>query len=195
MATRKRASSRSRRTGLVGRAVSAIREAESRLPSDVRKQLERTVKDGQKAVMSAIGELETHVRRSARQADVDKVLKRLDNLSQQVQKMAREVAARRSGAVAAPRRASTTARRTVKSATRTAPKRKPAARKPAARKPATRAAARNATKSPAAPRRAAARAASPARSRSRARAARTVPQAPAPGPVPERVDDMGSGQS
>lgn len=189
MAARKRASSRSRRSGLVGRAVKAgrkaLRQAESRVPTDLRKQIERTVKDGQKTVMSAIHQLETRVNRNARQVDVDKVLKRLEGLTKQVQELARGAASRGAARATTTRRraASTTrrARKTVKKAApakRRAPARKAAAAKPAARKPAAR---------KASPRR------SPAR---RATAAspqvRSVPEAPAPGPIPESVD-TGSG--
>src|ERR1700681_3908727 len=98
MATKKRSSSRSRPVGLVDRAVrvgrKALREAESRVPSDVRRQLERSIKDGQKTLKTAIDQLQVQVRRTARQADVEKALKRLDGLSKQVQDMARAAAAR-----------------------------------------------------------------------------------------------------
>ncbi|TMC73036.1 MAG: hypothetical protein E6J18_03730 [Chloroflexi bacterium] len=117
MATRKRASTRSK---LLKRAVkagrSALREAERRMPPDVRKQLERTIKDGQKTIHSAIKDVRTRLDRTARQADLDKAMKRLDALSKQVRNLATRPAA------------STTART----------RRKPAARKAAARKPATR---------------------------------------------------------
>ncbi len=188
MAAKKRASSRSRRSGLVGRAVKAgrkaLRQAESRVPPDLRKQIERTVKDGQKTVMSAVHQLESRVNRSARQADVDKVLKRLEGLTKQVQELARSAAS--SGAARATstrRRAASTTRRartTVKKAApakRRAPTRKAAA-KPAVRKPSAR---------KASPRRSPARRASAASPQ-----VRSVPEAPAPGPIPESVDS-GSG--
>ena len=129
MATRKRASTRSK---LLKRAVkagrSALRQAESRVPPDMRRQLEKTIKDGQKTIHTAIKEVSSRLDRTARQADLDRAMKRLDALSKQVRKLA-------SGATAAPAR------------------RKPATRKPAARKPAT----RKAAPRKAAPRRAAAR--------------------------------------
>src|SRR6202049_2640663 len=124
MATKKRSSSRSRPVGLVDRAVrvgrKALREAESRVPPDVRRQLERSIKDGQKTLKAAIDQLQVQVRRTAKQADVDKALKRLEGLSKQVQKLALDAAAR--GAA----RASSTTRRcpgTGKLATRTAQRR------------------------------------------------------------------------
>jgi len=132
MATRKRTTSRSRRSGLVDRAVragrDALREAEHRVPPDLRKQLERSIKDGQKTLKSAIDQLQAQVRSRAKQADVDRVLKRLDGLSKQLQQVAR----------AASSRSTTAAKRTARPKTRTAAARKPAARKPATRKPATR---------------------------------------------------------
>src|ERR1700688_2116363 len=100
MATRKRPSPRSRPSGLVDRAVragrKALREAESRVPSDVRRQLERSIRDGQKTLKIAIDQLQVQVRRTAKQADVEKALKRLDGLSRQVQELARAAAQPRS---------------------------------------------------------------------------------------------------
>jgi polyhydroxyalkanoate synthesis regulator phasin len=119
MAAKKRAA---RQSSVLNRAVkagrSALREAERRVPPDLRKQLERTFNDGQKAVHVAIKQVQTQVNRTARQADVDKVLKRLESLSKQVQEMARAAATTRQ-APAPPRKAA----------------RKPATRKAAARKP------------------------------------------------------------
>ncbi len=81
MAARKRASNQS---PLLNRAVkagrSALRQAQRRLPPDVRKQIEKTVKDGQKTVHAAIKQVETRLDRTARQADLEKALKRLDEL-------------------------------------------------------------------------------------------------------------------
>lgn len=122
MATRKRASTRSK---LLKRAVkagrSALREAERRMPPDVRKQLERTIKDGQKTIHSAIKDVRTRLDRTARQADLDKAMKRLDALSKQV----RNLATRPAESTTAPTRRKPAAR-------------KPAARRAAARKPAAR---------------------------------------------------------
>src|SRR5487761_80702 len=128
MATRKRTPSRSRPSGLVDRAVRAgrmaLREAESRVPSDVRRQLERSIKDGQKTLKAAIGQLQVQVRRTAKQADVEKALKRLDGLSRQVQELARAAAQRRTTttqrAANTKRRAAATAKRTTRKATGTA---------------------------------------------------------------------------
>src|ERR1700694_4963395 len=143
MATRKRTSSRSRRSGLVGRAVTAgrkaLREAESRVPPDLRRQLERTIKDGQKTLKTAIDQLQTQVRSRANQADVDKVLKRLDGLSKQGQQMARNASSR---GTSTARRPASTARRTV----RKPAKRKPPTRSSTARKSASPSAGTTATR-------------------------------------------------
>jgi len=115
MATRKRASSRSRRSGLVGRAVSAgrkaFRKAESRVPTDLRRQLERTIKDGQKTLKIAIDQLQVQVRRTAKQADVDKALKRLEGLSKQVQRLARDASSRGAARASSTTRRAATAKR------------------------------------------------------------------------------------
>ncbi|TMD16475.1 MAG: hypothetical protein E6I96_04725 [Chloroflexi bacterium] len=72
MAKRKRTS---RRSGLVGRAVSAgrraLREAESRVPPDVRRQVERRLKDADKSARAAIKTLQTQVKRASTRADVN----------------------------------------------------------------------------------------------------------------------------
>src|SRR5258708_11900187 len=140
----KRASSRPGRSGLVGRAVTAgrkaLRDAERRVPRDVRRQLERSIKDGKKTLKIAIDRLQVQVRRTAKQADVEKALKRLEGLSKQVQQIARDAASR--GTVSTRRPAKTTRRTkpavkrtTRKAATKaktTAPARNPAAARRAA---------------------------------------------------------------
>ena len=143
MAKKKRASSRSK---LLKRAVRAgrsyLRQAERRLPPDVRKQIDRSIKDGQKTVEGAIKQLRTRLDRTASQVDLEKALKRLDGLSKQVQQIARSAASR----PAAP----TTTRRTV---------RRPATRKRTGKAAAPKAAA----PAKAAPRTAPARRAAPRR--------------------------------
>jgi polyhydroxyalkanoate synthesis regulator phasin len=139
MATRKRSSARSK---LLKRAVkagrSALREAERRVPTDVRTQLERTIKDGQKTIHVAIKEVQKRIDRTARQADLDRAMKRLDGLSQQVRNLAARTAASATGARPARRKPATRKPGARKPAARKPATRKPAARKPAARKPATR---------------------------------------------------------
>jgi polyhydroxyalkanoate synthesis regulator phasin len=122
MAARKRASTRSK---LLKRAVkagrSALREAQRRVPPDVRKQIERTVEDGQKTMHAAIKQVQARLDRTARQADLDRAMKRLEALTKQVRNLA------------AATIASTT---TARPARRKPPTRKTSTRKAAARKPA-----------------------------------------------------------
>jgi peptidoglycan hydrolase CwlO-like protein len=73
----------------------------------MRKQIERTVKDGQKTIHTAIKQVETRLDRTARQADLEKAMKRLDALSKQVRTMASRVAAPSTAAPAARRRPAT----------------------------------------------------------------------------------------
>ena len=165
-----------KRSGFVQKAVKAgrraIKQAESRVPTDVRRQLERTIKDGQKTVQTAIRQLEAQVRRTARQADVDTALKRLERLSRQVQDLARGAA---TAAAPARRRSAGVGRAAKPKPRKRAPAKKTstAVRKPAAtkatptRRPARKVAARPTPGTP---------------------EIRYVPPAPAPGPVPEAVD-------
>jgi len=123
MAAKKRQSTRS---NVLNRAVkagrSALREAERRVPPDVRKQLERSIQDGQKTLHAAIKQVQVRLDRTARQADLERAMKGLEALSQQVRNLAEGVGA---SAIAARRQP----------ASRTVPVRKPATRKPATRKP------------------------------------------------------------
>src|SRR5712691_1523933 len=94
-AKKRNASSRSK---LLNRAVKAgrsyLRQAEKRLPPDVRKQIDRGIKDGQKTLDSAVKQLRTRLDRTASQVDLEKALKRLDALSKQVQNIARSASSR-----------------------------------------------------------------------------------------------------
>ena len=163
MATRKRTS---RRSGIVGRAVSAgrraLREAEKRVPPDVRRQVERRLKDADKTARAAIKQLQAQAKKASTRTDVNNVLKRIDGLTRQARQIAssrvsstrrrttsttRRAATRTRRAASTAKKAAGTAKRrasTRKASTRKAPARKPAARKPAARKSAA---------TPAAPRR------------------------------------------
>jgi len=89
MAARKRASTRSK---LLKRAVkagrSALREAQRRVPPDVRKQIQRAVEDGQKTMHTAIKQVQARLDRTARQADLDRAMKRLEALTKQVRNLA-----------------------------------------------------------------------------------------------------------
>lgn len=144
MATRKRTS---RRTGLVGRAVSAgrraLREAESRIPPDLRRQVDRRLKDADKMARAAIKQLQTQVKKASTRADVNSVLKRIDGLTSQARQIARGATPRaattrrstastrrRPAATARTRKAATAPRKRAASTTRAAstPAAKPARR-------------------------------------------------------------------
>jgi polyhydroxyalkanoate synthesis regulator phasin len=135
MAARKRASTQSQ---FLNRAVkagrSALRQAQRRLPPDVRKQIDKTVKEGQKTLHTAIKQVETRLDRTARQADLEKAMKRLDELSKQVRNMAAAAAAARKAPVAPSTRKAAPRR----SATRKPPTRGAATRKAAPPRRATR---------------------------------------------------------
>ena len=139
MATKKRASSQSQ---FLNRAVKAgrsyLRQAERRLPPDVRKQIDQGIKDGRKGVERAVKQLRARLDRTASQVDLEKALKRLDALTKQVQQLA--------GSGSSRPAAATTTRR---------PARRPATGK--------RAAPQSAAAKPAAPRKAAARSGAPRR--------------------------------
>ena len=142
MATRKRTTRRS--GSIVGRAVSAgrraLREAESRIPPDLRRQVDRRLKDADKTARAAIKQLQAQVKKASTRADVNTVLKRIDDLTRQARQIARGTGTRAASTRrtatrrTATRRAATTTRRaatgTRKASSST--RRKPAASKPAA---------------------------------------------------------------
>jgi polyhydroxyalkanoate synthesis regulator phasin len=142
MAARKRASTRSK---LLKRAVkagrSALREAQRRVPPDVRKQIERTVEDGQKTMHAAIKQVQARLDRTARQADLDRAMKRLEALTKQVRNLA-------AGAMASTTTARPARRKppTRKTSTRKAATRKPAASKPTPKRASTRRSPRRTTR-------------------------------------------------
>lgn len=140
MATRKRAT---RQSSMVDRAVNAgrvaLREAEKRVPPDLRRLVQRRLKDADKTARAAIKQLQAQAKKASTRADVNTVLKRIDGLTKQ----ARQIAGGRRPAAAPARRRATTTTRKAKA---------PAKRKAAATRkaPATRRAA--ATRKAAAPR-------------------------------------------
>src|SRR5216684_6650904 len=138
MATKKRASSRSR---FLNRAVKAgrsyLRQAEKRLPPGVRKQIDRSIKDGQKAFEGALKQLRSRVDRTASQVDLEKALNRLDALSKQVQQIAR-AASSRPGASPKRTRRTATRKRVAAAAPKAAASKAAAARPAPARRAAQR---------------------------------------------------------
>ena len=161
MATRKRAT---RRSGLVGRAVSAgrqaLKEAESRIPPDLRKRVDRGIKDADKAARAAIKQLQVQVKRASTRADVNSVLKRIDGLTRQARQIARatgpakparprrrtaattrkSTARTTKAASSARRRATSTASRTSAGSSGSRPRRTTARRRPTRRSTRTEAA-------------------------------------------------------
>jgi colicin import membrane protein len=131
MAKKKRVSSQQR---FLNRAVKAgrsyLRQAERRLPPEVRSQIDRSIKDGQKTVDGAIKQLRTRLERTATQADLERALKRLDGLSKQVQQLARSASSRTAAPAAGRTRRPAARRRAAAKA--------PAAKSAAPRKAATR---------------------------------------------------------
>jgi hypothetical protein len=123
MGKRKRTS---RRTGLVDRAVRAgrraLKEAESRVPPDLRRQVERRLKDADKTARAAIKQLQAQVRRASTRADVNSVLKRIDGLTRQ----ARQIATGSGARTPATRSRATTRRPTSARTRKAAPARRAA---------------------------------------------------------------------
>src|SRR5207245_4459203 len=70
-----------RPSGLVGRAARAgrraLKDAESRVPPALRRQVERRLKEADKTARAAIKTLQVQVRRASTRADVNSVLKRI----------------------------------------------------------------------------------------------------------------------
>src|SRR5262249_55058853 len=109
----------------------ALREAERRLPPDVRRQVERRLKDADKTARAAHKQLQAQARKASTRADVNSVLKRIDGLTRQ----ARESGPSRPGT--APTRPSSPARRAparTRTTAKTAGRKSPAKRKTAAPK-------------------------------------------------------------
>jgi hypothetical protein len=136
MATRKRTTKRS---GLVGRAVTAgrtaLRQAGTQVPPDLRRQVERRVRDANKTVQTAFKDAQARVMKAtSSRADVNSMLKRLDGLTKQAKELARGSGTRRR----ATTRRATTATATRRVATRAKRTAGATARKVTARRPATR---------------------------------------------------------
>ncbi|HEX2646140.1 MAG TPA: hypothetical protein VHO95_02835, partial [Candidatus Dormibacteraeota bacterium] len=65
----------------------ALREAESRVPPDLRRQLRRRLRDADKSARAAIKHLQGQVQKASTRADVNSVLKRIDGLTQQARQI------------------------------------------------------------------------------------------------------------
>src|SRR5437879_10559986 len=145
MGKRKRTTRRP--SGLVGRAVRAgrraLKEAESRVPPDVRRQVERRLKEADNTARAAIKTLQVQVRRASTRADVNSVLKRIDGLTKQARQIARGTSTRaastRRRAASTTKRAASRTRRAASTTKKTAgsARRKTATRRTTARRAAS----------------------------------------------------------
>lgn len=147
---RKRAQSRSRINQAVRAGRKALRSAEKRIPPDLRRQIDRSIKDGQKRFDAVVKDVRSRVSKANAPEEINRALKRFGDFSKQVEGLARSLTARTQSATTArsTRRASATRRTATRKAASTrkatatrkaATARKPATRKAAAaRKPATR---------------------------------------------------------
>ena len=129
MPTRRRTSSRSRLNQAVRAGRKALRSAEKRIPPDLRRQIERGIKDGQKRFDTAVKDIRARVDKATAPGEIDRAVKRFRT---QVEGLARMVTTRTTAAT----RATSKRRATTRRATTT--RKAPSARKPAARKPAAR---------------------------------------------------------
>ena len=124
------------------RPLRAASSRRSRVPPDMRTPARKDHQDGQKTFHTAIKEVSTRLDRTARQADLDRAMKRLDALQKQVRRIAAGTAA---SATARPARRAPATR---KAAPRKALTRKPSVRATTARKPVVRRTARRAPPRP-----------------------------------------------
>jgi len=163
----------------------ALRQAEKRIPPDLRRQIERGIKDGQKRFDATVKDVRARVNKATAPGEIDRALKRFSGLSKQVEGLARTLSKRAAAATRGTAPRGTTTTRPTATRRATTAKRKPAARKPAARKPAAR---KLAARKPAARK--------PAARRSPRRATPPPPVVMAPPAVPETpVGPMGLGGS
>jgi len=137
MPARRRPQPRSPLNRAVKAGRKALRQAEKRIPPDLRRQIERGIKDGQKRFDATVKDVRARVSKATAPGEIDRALKRFSGLSKQFEGLARTLSARAAAATRGTAPRSTTSRRTATRRT-TPAKRKPAARKPAARKPAAR---------------------------------------------------------
>ena len=106
---RNRASTRkSGDPNLVGQArkaaEGAVKDLQKRLPPDLVKQIERSLERGQKALDGSLKQVQARLNRTASQTDVDRLTRRIDDLTRQVNRL---VGAARGASSAAVRRPST----------------------------------------------------------------------------------------
>ena len=138
--TRKRTQSRSRINQAVRAGKKALRSAEKRIPPDLRRQIDRSIKDGQKRFDAVVKDVRTRVSKANAPDEINRALKRFGDFSKQVEGLARSLTARTASATksSSSRRTTSTRRTATRKPASTrkaaAPKKPAAARKPATRK-------------------------------------------------------------
>ena len=88
-------------------AEGAFQDLQKRLPQDLVKQLEKSLGQGQKTLQANVKRVQDEVRRTARQADVDKLTKRIDGIAKQLQQLERAVGGAARSAATSCRRSTT----------------------------------------------------------------------------------------
>src|SRR5437870_1346013 len=68
-------------------AEAVFKDLQKRLPPDLAKQVEKAVGQSHKTVQGGLKTLQTRLDKTARQADVDKLTKRIDALSKQLERV------------------------------------------------------------------------------------------------------------
>jgi len=116
-----------------------LKQAERRIPPDLRRQIDRTIKDGQKRFDATVKDVRARVSKATAPSEIERALKRFGDFSKQVEGMARQLTARTQSATRATTARRTTARRSA-TPSRRATARRATAKKATAttRKPATR---------------------------------------------------------
>ena len=136
MPARKRAPSRSRLNQAVKAGRKALRQAEKRIPPDLRRQIERGIKDGQERFDATVKDIRARVKKATAPGELDRALNRFSGLSKQVEGLARTLSKRAATATrgTTPRRTTTTTTRRTTTRRAATAKRKTAAVKRTARR-------------------------------------------------------------
>ncbi len=90
-------------------AEAAIKDFQKRFPADLAKQVEKIVDQGQKTMLIGLKAIQAQLKTSAKQADMDRLTKRVDALAMQVERLAAAHPARASAAEALAKPAATRA--------------------------------------------------------------------------------------
>jgi len=95
-------------------------KAELMIPADFRRELERRVKEANNTAKAAIKRMQAQIKKAGTPTDASSVLKRLDQLNEQVREMVRRSgSSAKRRATSTTRRTTTTTRRAAKSADQT----------------------------------------------------------------------------